>query len=331
VYDAMSEAHEFIGRDRAEALTKATSFFGVGEDELAIAEVDATRASGIGTRFVLVAYQRSAGPPGRHAGGEGGYEGGREREGRRDRGRGRGGDEERGRGRRTSERGERGGRGERRERGGRERDRDRDRDRGGERSEARERSERPERAGREAEAAEPSKGKASTALGEMATFVCGLVERMGLGPFEISESGENQEPIVVSLTGKAAERLSGGDGRVADAIQLLANQASMRAGGEEARRVVIEVEGNADQREAFLSKIADRAAQRARETGRPVALEAMSPRDRRSVHLALREVDGIATMSVGDGRYRQVVVVPDSAPEYQEALRYESDALRERD
>jgi hypothetical protein len=47
------------------------------------------------------------------------------------------------------------------------------------------------------------------------------------------------------------------------------------------------------------------------------------------VHVALREADGIATMSVGDGHYRQVVVVPDNAPEYEEAKRYETQSQRE--
>jgi hypothetical protein len=47
----------------------------------------------------------------------------------------------------------------------------------------------------------------------------------------------------------------------------------------------------------------------------------MSPRDRRAIHLALRDAQGIATMSVGESRYRQVVVVPEGAAEYEEALR----------
>jgi spoIIIJ-associated protein len=152
---------------------------------------------------------------------------------------------------------------------------------------------------------------------------------MGMGSFEITESGESDELVVLQVRGAAATGLASGDGRAVDAIQLLANQASLRIGGDDAKRVVLDVEGNADQRATFLARIAEKAAQRAKDTGRPVALEAMSPRDRRTVHVALREVDGIATMSVGEGRYRQVVVVPDSAPEYEEAKRYESQAGRE--
>ena len=66
-------------------------------------------------------------------------------------------------------------------------------------------------------------------------------------------------------------------------------------------------------------RVAERAAERARETGRTVALDPMGPRDRRSIHVALRESDGVATMSAGEGRYRQVLVVPEGAPEYEEA------------
>ena len=314
MYDASSETHEFIGRDRAEALAKATAFFGVDEGALAVAEVDASRVSGLGTRVALVAYRREAGPPVRRPSE---HERERSREPRR------------------------GGRDGRRERGRDEGGARRGRPQRSERTEGPERFERPEQAERSARTDEgerseraaqdatPSKGTATTPLSELGQFVSGLIERMGVGPFEIAESSENEDLVVLQIHGAAALALASGDGRAVDAVQLLANQASMRAGGEGARRVVVDVEGNADQRATFLARVADRAAQRARETGRPVALEAMSPKDRRTVHVALRDVDGIATMSVGEGRYRQVVVVPDNSPEYEEAKRYEAQSQRE--
>src|SRR5690606_5814884 len=119
MYDPMSEAHEFIGSSRAEAVAKATAFFGASEAELAISEIDATRASGIGTRFVIVAYRRAAGAPGRRASGAEANDRGRGARGEREaRGGERNGRERGGR----AERGERerGGRGER---GGRNRSR----------------------------------------------------------------------------------------------------------------------------------------------------------------------------------------------------------------
>jgi len=306
MYDPTREAREFVGQSNAEAMSKAKAFFGVGEDELAIAQPPAGEIFGLGARVVIVAYPRSAGPPRRgEAGASAEPRRGRERRDD-DRPRGRGGRDGRDRDRRPRD----GGRGPR-DRGDRG-------DRGERESRGVERESRPA-------AAElgPSVGSATTPLGEVGEFVKQLIERMEIGPFEISESGENADLVILQIGGAAAAQLAGGEGRTVDAMQLLANQAAIQLSGDDAKRVVLDVEGDADQRASYLTRVAERAAARARETGRPVALEAMNPKDRRTVHVALRDAEGIATMSVGEGRYRQVVVVPDSAPEYEEAKRYE--------
>jgi spoIIIJ-associated protein len=311
VYDASTEPREFVGLDRAEAVGKACGYFRLREDELSIHELDAKEIYGLSSRTVVVAV-----PAGRQAreGSHGGGGAARE-EGRGRRGRDGGGERDRGRGEgRSGGRGERGDRGGDRERGGQ-----RSEGRGGRRPEAREPREEERRPARPAASAEPSVGTAQGALSEIGSFVLGAVERMGLGPFDISETAE-EGVIVVALRGPAALALASGDGRPVDALQMLANQAAMRR-SEEPDRVVLDVEGDLEEREAHLTELASRAARRARETGRAIALDPMSPRDRRAVHLALRDAQGIATMSVGESRFRQVVVVPEGAPEYEDAVR----------
>ena len=101
---------------------------------------------------------------------------------------------------------------------------------------------------------------------------------------------------------------------------MLANQTAKKA-DEDAQRIVVDVEGDAIDREDSLVQLARRAAKRAIDSGRAIALDPMNPRDRRVIHLAVREgEDKVATMSIGSGRYRQVVVVPEGAPEYAEAI-----------
>ena len=85
------------------------------------------------------------------------------------------------------------------------------------------------------------------------------------------------------------------------------------------QRVVIDVEGDADAREEFLGKLAERVAKRALQTGRAVALDPMNGRDRRLIHVALRDRDDVATISEGEGQYRQVVVVPENSDEFEDA------------
>ena len=78
--------------------------------------------------------------------------------------------------------------------------------------------------------------------------------------------------------------------------------------------------GESDDREDSLKELAERALKRARDTTRSIALDPMSPRDRRVIHLVVKDEDGVATMSIGSGRFRQVLVVPEGAREYEEAL-----------
>jgi spoIIIJ-associated protein len=52
------------------------------------------------------------------------------------------------------------------------------------------------------------------------------------------------------------------------------------------------------------------AAQRVRETKQPFRLNPMAPRERRIVHLALKDLAGIRTSSEGVGEERQVVIMP---------------------
>jgi predicted RNA-binding protein Jag len=306
VYEPRNEAHEFIGDDQAEATRKAVAFFGIGEEALTLCALEGTTVYGLSGRVVVVAAPKDRAPVRRSS--EGGAP--REREGR--------------------DRESRGGRREGRREGGRREGRE-----GREGREPRGESSREREAFRAAEPApvrelssEPSVGQPKGALSALGEFVRGTIERIDVGPFEIGES-EDDEVVVFEVTGAAARALAGGDGRAVDALALIVNQAAQQ-GNEDAKKVVLDVEGNTEAREDFLARLTQRAISRARDAGRAIALDPMNGRDRRIIHLAVREAEGVASMSVGEGRYRQVVVVPEGAPEYEEALR-QSEAVSQRD
>jgi len=301
MYDASNEAHEFIGENRAEAVRKAIAFFGIEEEGLTVRALEGSAVYGLAGRTVIVAVPRNRVPVRRSAEGGSGERGRREgrREGRRDEGR----------------------RGERRDDGRR----------GESRRESRESAlseVEPAARATEVTRSEPSIGRVNGTLTEVGEFVRGTIERMDLGGFEIRES-EDDEVRAFEITGEAARALAGGDGRTVDALALIVSQAA-QTGNEDAKKVVLDVEGNTEAREGFLIRLAQRAVARAREAGRSIALDPMNGRDRRVIHLAVREEDRVATMSIGEGRYRQVVVVPEGAPEYEEAQR-QSEAAGQRE
>jgi len=348
VFDPKTEPKEFVGADRAEAVAAACRFFGLDEAELTIAEPERESVAGLAARTLIVAAPPESmraprrsddddrGGRGRDREDRGGRGRGRDRDDRGGRGRGRGRDDRVDRGGRGRDRDDRGARGRSRDdRGDRGRDRndrgnrDRDRDDRGNRDDrsGRDRDRGEERASAAPFAIdEPSEARVEGELEEIGEFVRGVVERMKVGGFGITEEGEDGI-VVVRLTGNAAMRLSTAETRVGDAIQLLANQVAIK-GGLDGPRVVVDIEGDRKRRDAFLEQLARRAADRATSTGEAVALDPMNGKDRRTVHVALRDEDGIATMSVGEGQYRQVVVVPEGADEYEDALRRSEEAAR---
>jgi predicted RNA-binding protein Jag len=295
-YDAKSEPNEFFADSRDEAVAKAARFFGVEEGELRVQEPE--NVYGLGARSVVVAVPKNVKPRPPSSGGD------------RDR------DRERGRGGRDRERG---GRGRDRDRGGRGRDRDRGR-----------REERDEPREEPAKASADPVASTGTAQGDTSTigeYVLGILERMKLGDFRLSET-EEDDFVVIQLEGPAIDKLTEDD-RAVGALQLIVNQAAMRT-DEEPKRVVLDCDADSDQRESFIERQAGRAAKRAADTGRSVALDPMNGRDRRALHMAVRDIEGVVTMSVGTGRYRQVVIVPEGADEYEEAAAAAKDA-EERD
>lgn len=314
MYDARQEPNEFVADNLANAKAKAAEFFGTDEGNLKIVVPKEGEIYGVHGQTVITAVPKDATGPAQQSGG-----------GDRGRSEARGDD----RGPRGGGGGERGGRSERGPRGGRGGN---DRNDRTDRNEGRSRGRRPERGGRtESEEAprekiepeakkaiEGSKGKAVGKIGPIGDFLLGAVELMKIGSFEISESSEG-DYLIFQLRGAAAEVLQGGDGRATDALQLVANQVSMRQ-SEDAPRIVVDVEGSGDERENTLGRLADRAVKRARDTGRSIALDPMNSRDRRTVHVTVREIEGVATMSIGEGRYRQVLIVPEGAPEYDDAV-----------
>ena len=313
--DVKSDAREFVGDGRDEAIGKACQYFGVDDaSALEISGFEAGAIYGLARRTVIVAVPkgRAKSAPERSRG-----DSGRRDEGRRDaEERGNSG---RGAGRDSSRRRDRG-RGDRAREASasprEEREPSRDAREGREPRGNRDRSPKPQARGAAA-AGESSRGSATGELGEIGQFLLGTIERMELGSFEISESKEG-EMIVLHVQGAAAQALSAGQGRTVDALQLLVNQVSAKVSPDR-QRVVIDVEGDADAREEFLGKLAERVATRALQTGRPVALDPMNGRDRRLIHVALRDREDVATMSEGEGRYRQVVVVPESSDEFEHA------------
>jgi spoIIIJ-associated protein len=111
---------------------------------------------------------------------------------------------------------------------------------------------------------------------------------------------DDEKEALGALIGRKGERLS--------ALQHLVNLMLSRRMGTWTR-VLVDVEDYRGRRERQLVEVATRAADRVSETGQMLQLEPMSALERRWIHLALRDREGITTQSIGEEPMRRVVVL----------------------
>ncbi|PYQ52177.1 MAG: hypothetical protein DMF59_05550 [Acidobacteria bacterium] len=127
---------------------------------------------------------------------------------------------------------------------------------------------------------------------------------------------ENDTQVIVRLYGRDARRLIDGHGEVIDALQVLANKAFV--GRKIEKEIEVDCQEFKGKRTEELEQKAREVADRVRRDGREQLLPAMTPIERRIVHLALQDDPEVVTTSRGDGFYKRVAIVPRSSQEPQE-------------
>jgi len=136
-----------------------------------------------------------------------------------------------------------------------------------------------------------------------------LISHLGVSCSVAARPGEDGS-VLLDVCGDAQGLLIGRRGQTLDAIEYIVNRIVARDDEPAAGRIVIDVERYRERRRDHLTLLAERLAGKVRETGRPVTLNPMSPRDRRIVHLALQQDASVATRSQGDGHFRKILIVP---------------------
>ena len=119
------------------------------------------------------------------------------------------------------------------------------------------------------------------------------------------------EKVEINVTAANTTSIIGKHGAMLDAIQTLAG-AVANTGREEYKRVVVDCENYRENREATLNKLSENLAQKAIRLGKKIMLEPMNPYERRIIHAALSEREGVSTVSEGKEPNRYIVIIPDN-------------------
>lgn len=137
-----------------------------------------------------------------------------------------------------------------------------------------------------------------------------VVRGMGIGASVDVGPGGPETDLAATVDGDGAEALVGRGGETIDALQyLLANIATRAAGGTR-RRVLVDAAGYRERRAEALRALAVQAADEAVRHGDEIELDAMTPHDRRIVHMALKDRTDVVTRSEGEEPRRRIIVEP---------------------
>ena len=140
-------------------------------------------------------------------------------------------------------------------------------------------------------------------------FLEGLFELLNVTACtELVSEGDKVE---INVTAANTTAIIGKHGAMLDAIQTLAG-AVANTGRDDYKRVVVDCENYRENREVTLNKLSENLAQKAIRLGKKIKLEPMNPYERRIIHAALSEREGVSTQSEGKEPNRYIVIVPDN-------------------
>ncbi|MGH8980200.1 MAG: RNA-binding cell elongation regulator Jag/EloR [Acidimicrobiales bacterium] len=140
-------------------------------------------------------------------------------------------------------------------------------------------------------------------------FLEGLIGRYGLeASIDVRELDE--ETIELSAKGDGLGVLVGPKGATLSAIQDVTRTVVQRHFPNKTDRIIVDVAGYRERRAAALRRFSSEVAAEVIESGTERALEPMSPADRKVVHDAVAEIEGVSSSSEGEEPRRYVVVSP---------------------
>lgn len=128
-----------------------------------------------------------------------------------------------------------------------------------------------------------------------------------LGCTDISvKVAEKENAALITLDGEGLGVIIGHRGETLDALQYLTGLAANNGGGY--YKVTLNIGDYREKREETLRNLAVRVSEQVLKTGRSRSLEPMNPYERRIIHTAVQEIDGVVSSSFGEGSGRRVVI-----------------------
>jgi spoIIIJ-associated protein len=142
-------------------------------------------------------------------------------------------------------------------------------------------------------------------------FLSGLLSEYGVSA-TVETRLLDEETVEIAAMGDDLGLLVGPRGSTLSALQDLTRAVVQRQCPSRTDRILVDVAGYREKRSAALKRFSTQIAEEVIASGQEKALEAMSPADRKAVHDAVNEIEGVATRSEGEDPNRYIVIAPAS-------------------
>lgn len=145
-----------------------------------------------------------------------------------------------------------------------------------------------------------------TSMNKAVDYLLGILKGMGMDAK--ADAREEGEDIIIDLDcGDDYGIVIGRRGETLDAIQYLTRLVVNKC-SDDYKRVSINIGDYREKREKTLISLAHKNAAKVAKYGRNVTLEPMNPFERRIIHTAVQDVEGVTSHSVGTDADRRVVI-----------------------
>jgi spoIIIJ-associated protein len=143
------------------------------------------------------------------------------------------------------------------------------------------------------------------------SFLIDLLAAFGRSDATVTVTLSEDEAIEASVDGPELGLLVGQKGVTLQAVQeLVRSMVQRRFVGQTHARVRLDVAGYRARRKVALERFAREVAESVRASGVAKALDPMGSADRKVVHDAVNEIEGVSTASEGEDAARRVVIRP---------------------
>lgn len=150
--------------------------------------------------------------------------------------------------------------------------------------------------------------KEGTSAAKAAAYIKEVMTKLGCENVSVS-AAENDGVIYLHLDGEKLGVVIGRRGETLDALQYLTSLAANTGNGYQ--KVTLNIGNYREKREQTLTALAKRVSAQVISNGRSRTLEPMNPYERRIIHTAVQEIEGVVSSSIGEGSGRRVVISPE--------------------